>query len=119
MSRFLTRQRAIDPGNARFLEPEMLRFVMADAVAHRLAAIFAADVAGYSRLMEENEEETLRQLTYCREVMDHIVADHRGRIVNSVGDSVLAEFGSTTDALEAAIAIQEMIGATTSGKPPA
>src|SRR5262245_29577382 len=82
---------------------------MADAVPHRLVAIFAADVAGYSHLMERNEEETLRQLTSCREIMDRQVQEHRGRIVNSVGDSVLGEFGSTTDALAAAVAIQHSI----------
>ena len=87
---------------------------MTDPVQHRLAAIFSADVAGYSRLMGNNEEWTLKQLNACRQIMDSTVAAHRGRIVNSVGDSVLAEFTSTMDALTSAIAIQNLIADATS-----
>ena len=58
----------------------------------RLAAILAADVVGYSRLMGGAEEATLATLNDYREVIDRLVADHRGRVVGSAGDSVIAEF---------------------------
>jgi TolB-like protein/class 3 adenylate cyclase len=75
-------------------------------VERRLAAIFAADVAGYSRLMNEDEVGTLNILTAHREVMDRQIAEHGGRIANTAGDSVLAEFPSAVDAVECAIAVQ-------------
>jgi adenylate cyclase len=62
------------------------------------------DVAGYSRLMGGDEVGTLAQLTASRAAMDRVIAVHRGRIVNSVGDSVLAEFSSIVDAVEALVA---------------
>jgi adenylate cyclase len=82
---------------------------MADArVQRRLAAIFAADVAGYSRLMGNDEEGTLAALKAShREVIDPKVAEHRGRIVNSPGDSVLVEFASAVDATHCAVEIQK------------
>ncbi|MGF9758271.1 adenylate/guanylate cyclase domain-containing protein [Microvirga sp. 0TCS3.31] len=75
-------------------------------VERRLVAIFAADVAGYSRLMERDEVGTLRTLTAHREIMDRLIADHAGRIANTAGDSVLAEFPSAVDAVQCAIAVQ-------------
>ena len=72
----------------------------------RLTAILAADVAGYSRLMGADEVSTLAQLTTSRALMDRNIAAYRGRIVNSVGDSVLAEFASAVDAVAASVAIQ-------------
>jgi TolB-like protein/class 3 adenylate cyclase/tetratricopeptide (TPR) repeat protein len=75
----------------------------------RLAAIFAADVAGYSRLMEQDEIGTLRTLTAHRKVMDHLIAEHGGRIANTAGDSVLAEFPSVVDAVQCAVAVQEKL----------
>ena len=75
-------------------------------VERRLAAIFAADVAGYSRLMSHDEVETLRTLTAHREVMDRLIAEQGGRIANTAGDSVLAEFPSAVDAVQCAIAVQ-------------
>ncbi len=68
-------------------------------IERRLAAIFAADVAGYSRLMSQDEVGTLRALTAHREVMDRQIAEHGGRIANTAGDSVLAEFPSAVDAV--------------------
>jgi adenylate cyclase len=79
---------------------------MVSRVERRLCVIFAADVAGYSRLMRSDEEGTLAQLVSARQKMDQMVAAHHGRIVNSVGDSVLAEFASVIDAVQAAIEIQ-------------
>src|SRR5215204_4650725 len=70
-----------------------------DRVERRLAAIFAADVAGYSRLMGQDEVGTLRALTSKREVIDRLISEFAGRIANTAGDSVLAEFPSVVDAL--------------------
>ena len=78
-------------------------------VERRLAAIFAADVAGYSRLMSQDEVGTLRTLTACREIMDGLIAEHGGRIANTAGDSVLAEFPSVVDAVQCAILIQDRL----------
>ena len=72
----------------------------------RLAAILAADVEGYSRLMGADEVGTLRDLTQRRAVLDGLIASHRGRIANTAGDSVLAEFGSSVDAVQCAVEAQ-------------
>ena len=72
----------------------------------RLAAILAADVAGYSRLMEADEEATLHTLNAFREVIDGLVARHRGRVFGSAGDSVIAEFASPVEAVRCAVEIQ-------------
>jgi adenylate cyclase len=78
-------------------------------VERRLVAIFAADVAGYARLMGQNEVGTLRSLTAYREIMDRLIAEHGGRIANTAGDSVLAEFPSAVDALQCAVEIQHAL----------
>ncbi len=75
----------------------------------RLAAIFAADAADYSRLMGEDEVETLRMLMAHREVMEFLIAQHRGRVANTAGDSVLAEFASAVDAVQCATAVQDRL----------
>jgi adenylate cyclase len=75
-------------------------------VERQLAAIFAADVAASSRLMEQDEIGTLRTLTAHREIMDRLIAEHGGRIANTAGDSVLAEFPSTVDAVRCATPMQ-------------
>jgi class 3 adenylate cyclase len=76
-------------------------------VERRLAAILAADVAGYSRLMGVDEERTLAALKGCRrELIDPKIAEHRGRIVNTTGDGVLVEFASVVDAVRCATEIQ-------------
>ena len=79
-------------------------------VERRLAAIFAADVAGYSRLMERDEVGTLRTLAAHRGVMDQLIGEHGGRIANTAGDSVLAEFPSVVEAVQCAVAVQETLG---------
>src|SRR3954470_22000009 len=77
-------------------------------VARRLAAILAADVVGYSRLMERDERGTLARLKAGRkEIVEPLIAEHRGRIVKLMGDGVLCEFGSAVDAVECAVAIQD------------
>jgi TolB-like protein/TPR repeat protein len=73
----------------------------------RLAAILAADVVGYSRLMEADEEGTLRLLSAYREIIDGLIADHRGRVFGSAGDSVIAEFASPVEAMRCAVKIQQ------------
>src|SRR3974390_230154 len=75
-------------------------------VGRRLAAIVAADVAGYSRLMGLDEVGTARTLREHRAVTDAIVAKHGGRIVKTTGDGVLLEFPSVVDAVECAVAVQ-------------
>jgi adenylate cyclase len=78
-----------------------------DHVRRKLTTILAADVAGYSRLMGDDEEATLRILKAYREIIDGLIARHEGRIFSTAGDSVLAEFGSAVEAVRAAISIQE------------
>src|SRR5262245_6746814 len=80
-------------------------------VQRRLAAIVSADVAGYTRLMNSDEAGTLRLLGSHREVADRLIVQHGGRIANTAGDSILAEFPSAVDALQCALGIQERIGA--------
>ena len=75
----------------------------------KIAAIFAADVAGYSRLVAEDEEETLRRLASYRSVMDDFIGRAGGRIFNTAGDAVLAEFSSAVEAVRCAIDIQESL----------
>src|SRR6202043_4019243 len=78
-----------------------------ERVERRLAAILAADVAGYSRLMGAGEERTLAQLKAVRKILiDPKIAEHRGRIVKTTGDGLLVEFGSAVDGLRCAIAVQ-------------
>src|SRR5205823_11080578 len=76
-------------------------------VERRLTAIFAGDVAGYSRLMGADEEGTLSRLnTHRREFLEPKIAEHRGRIVKRTGDGVLIEFASAVDATRCAVEIQ-------------
>jgi class 3 adenylate cyclase/pimeloyl-ACP methyl ester carboxylesterase len=88
-------------------------------VERRLAAIFAADVAGYSRLMGADEEGTHAQLRAHRsELCDPAIARHRGHIANTAGDSILAEFGSVVDAVACAVGIQQSMLERNSEIPP-
>ncbi len=77
-----------------------------ERVQRRLAAILAADVVGYSRLMGEDEEGTLATLKVYREVIDGLIAGHEGRVFGSAGDSVIAEFASPVEAVCCATEIQ-------------
>jgi len=88
-------------------------------VERRLAAIFAADVAGYSRLMDQDEVGTLQTLTAHREIMDRVILEHRGRIANTAGDSVLAEFPSAVDAVQCAVQVQKALASANQGKSEA
>lgn len=84
----------------------------------RLAAIVAADVAGYSRLMEADEADTLAMLNASREVFRRHVDEHNGRIVDTAGDSVLAMFDSVLEAIEASVLIQEALAELNAARPP-
>jgi len=86
-------------------------------VDRRLAAIFAADIAGYSRLVSQDEAGTLRALSAAREIMDRLIQEHGGRIANTAGDSVLAEFPSAVDAVQCAVAVQEKLAEGRTGEP--
>jgi class 3 adenylate cyclase len=78
-----------------------------ERVDRRLAAIFAGDIAGYSRLMGADEEGTLRQLkVHRKELVDPKITEHRGRIVKTTGDGMLVEFVSVVDAVRCAVDIQ-------------
>src|SRR5881409_253296 len=82
---------------------------MADTppVQRRLAAVLAADVAGYSRLMGADEEGTLARLKAVRKALvDPTIASHRGRIVKTTGDGMLIEFASAVDAVRSAVEVQ-------------
>jgi adenylate cyclase len=78
-------------------------------ISRRLAAILAADVAGYSRLMAADEEATLRTLDAYRRTMSDLISEHSGRIFGGAGDSVIAEFSSPVQAVRAAVAIQRAL----------
>jgi TolB-like protein/class 3 adenylate cyclase len=86
-------------------------------VERRLAAIVAADVAGYSRLMGLDEVGTARTLREHRKVTDALVEKHGGRLVKSTGDGVLLEFPSAVDAVECAVAVQEVMAQRNEGVP--
>ena len=75
---------------------------------HRLAAILSADVAGYSRLMAEDEVSTVRTLSAWRDKISRIVDDNEGRVVDFVGDNMLAEFHSALDAVDGAMEIPHL-----------
>jgi adenylate cyclase len=77
----------------------------------RLAAILAADVVGYSRLMEDDEEATARTLSTYREIIEGLIASHHGRVFGSAGDSVIAEFASPVEAVRCAVNIQRELEA--------
>jgi adenylate cyclase len=88
-------------------------------VERRLAAILAADVAGYSRLIEADEEGTLRRLKTLRsEVIDPKIAGNRGRIVKTTGDGLLVEFASVVDALRCAAEMQSALAEGNAALPP-
>jgi TolB-like protein/class 3 adenylate cyclase len=80
--------------------------VSKDRLKRKLAAILSADVEGYSRLMSDDEESTIRILTICRSAMTALIQQHRGRVVDAPGDNLLAEFTSAVDAVTGAVEIQ-------------
>ncbi|MCW3993812.1 MAG: hypothetical protein NWE85_04520 [Candidatus Bathyarchaeota archaeon] len=83
----------------------------------RLTAIFSADVVGYSRLMGEDEAATVDTITKYREIMADLIEQHRGRIVDSPGDNILAEFASVVDAAQCSVSVQKEIQARNTELP--
>jgi adenylate cyclase len=90
---------------------------LADRVERRLTTILAAGVAEYSRLMRADEDATLAALTRRRAVIDALISERRGRIANTAGDSVLAEFPSVAEALVCALAIQSAVAKENDNTP--
>jgi TolB-like protein/class 3 adenylate cyclase len=88
------------------------------SVSRRLVAVFAADVEGYSRLMGVDEVGTLKGLTERRAILDRLIGEHRGRIANTAGDSVLAEFGSAVEAVQCAVEAQAALAEANSSQTP-
>ncbi|MGD9240636.1 MAG: adenylate/guanylate cyclase domain-containing protein [Desulfobacterales bacterium] len=82
-----------------------------EGIRRKLTAIFSADAKGYSRLMGDDEVGTVQVLKEYREIMANFIQEHRGRVVDSPGDNILAEFGSIVDATECAVKIQEKLQA--------
>ena len=74
---------------------------------HKLTAILNADVVSYSRLIREDEEGTVRTLNIYREMMSSLIERYKGRVVDSPGDNLLAEFGSVSDTVQCAVEIQK------------
>src|SRR6476619_6955913 len=86
-------------------------------MVRKLAAIFSTDVAGYSRLMGDDEEATIRTLTAYRAVISSLIQYHRGRVVDSPGDNLLAEFASVVDAVRCAVETQHGLKAKNTELP--
>ena len=82
----------------------------ADEGERKLAAILAADVAGYSRLMADDERATVASLKLAREIFKDRIEAHLGRLIDTAGDSVLAEFKSVVEAIQCAVEVQERLG---------
>src|SRR5215471_8321992 len=99
------------------LEVGEVQKLEAPSVERKLAAIFAADVGGYSRLMGRDEVGTLRTLTAYRVIIDRLIASHRGRIFNTAGDSLVADFASAVDAVQCAVVVQDAITQENAKKP--
>src|ERR1043166_9669966 len=78
-------------------------------MARKLAAIFSTDVVGYSRLMGDDEEATIRTLTAYRALISSLIQHYRGRVVDSPGDHLLAEFASVVNAVRCAVEIQHTL----------
>jgi adenylate cyclase len=83
--------------------------MVTERVKRKLSVIFSADVKGYSRLMGEDEAATVQTITAYRETMTQLIQKYRGRVVDSPGDNMLAEFSSVVDATECAVKIQERL----------
>src|SRR3989339_482635 len=79
-----------------------------ESFKRKLAAILSADVKGYSRLMGENEAETVKTITAYRKIMEELIQQHRGRVIDSPGDNILAEFASVVDGVNIAARLESL-----------
>ena len=102
----------------RSAETRWRRNSYAEPVERWLTTILAANVAEYSLLMRADEDGTLKALTACRALIDPLMAEHRGRIANTAGDSVRAEFPSVAEGLSCALAVQRAIAMQNADLPP-
>ena len=80
-----------------------------EKLIRKLAVILATDCVGFSKMMDKNEELTLQNIKLCRQIIDPIIEENGGRIFHTAGDSVIAEFNSVVDAVNAAIEFQKML----------
>ena len=80
-----------------------------DKIVRKIAVIFVTDAVGFSKMMAKNEDQTLKSLRLCREILDNLFEEHGGRIFNTAGDSVLAEFQSAVSAVICATEFQKLI----------
>ena len=80
-----------------------------EKLIRKLAVILATDCVGFSKMMDKNEELTLQNIKLCRQIIDPIIQENGGRIFHTAGDSVIAEFNSVVDAVNAAIEFQKML----------
>jgi adenylate cyclase len=83
----------------------------------KLTAILSADVAGYSRLMQDDEAATVKALEAYKKIISDLVKQHRGRVVDSPGDNLLAEFASVVDAVQCAVSTQKELQARNTELP--
>jgi len=88
-----------------------------ESFKRKLTAILSADVKGYSRLMGEDEEATVRTITAHRKAITAVIQKYRGRVVDSPGDNILAEFSSVVDAVQSAVEMQEVLRAKNAELP--
>ena len=88
-----------------------------ERASRKMSATLSADVKDYSRLMSADEEGTVKDLNACREIITGCVQEHRGRVVDSPGDNVLAEFASTVEAVKCAVQIQKELQVRNAGQP--
>jgi adenylate cyclase len=88
-----------------------------ESFKRKLTAILSADVKGYSRLMGDDEAETVKTLTAYRKIMGELIQQHRGRVIDSPGDNILAEFGSVVDAVQCSVAAQNEFKARNADLP--
>ena len=98
--------------------PDELDKPGAEFLERKLATILSADVAEFSRLMGEDEEQTLRTFRGHKQVFESLVAMHRGRVFNTAGDAILAEFGSAVEAVRCATDIQAALRSRNDQLPP-
>src|ERR1700733_3515989 len=98
--------------------PDELDKSGAEFLERRLATILSADVAEFSRLMGEDEEQTLRTFRGHKQVFESLVAMHRGRVFNTAGDAILAEFSSAVEAVRCATDIQAALRSRNDQLPP-
>ena len=90
---------------------------MSDGFNRKLTTIFSADASGYSRLMGADEAATVQTIELFRKIMSDLITQHRGQVIDSPGDNLLAEFASVVDAVQCAVAVQKELQARNAELP--